>query len=149
MATYTHLLLATDFMPEAEQLGARARELAHGFGARLSLVHVLEPSVLAPPYEMMPSLPDGTEQALEEAAQQALDRLGEQLEVPSVSRHLLYGSVRRAVADFVTDHQVDLVLVGSHGRHGVERLLGSTASAILQAAPCDVLALRLDGQGGD
>ncbi|MGM0412473.1 MAG: universal stress protein [Pseudomonadota bacterium] len=149
MAIYQHLLLAADFMPEADQLGARARELAHGFGARLSLVHVLEPSVLAPPYEMMPSLPDGTEQALEEAAQQGLDRLGEALEVPPVSRHLLYGSVRRAVADFVTANGVDLVLVGSHGRHGVERLLGSTASAILQSVPCDVLALRLDRAADD
>jgi len=40
-------------------------------------------------------------------------------------------------------HNTDLVIVGSHGRHGVRLLLGSTANAVLHGAECDVLAVRV------
>ena len=43
----------------------------------------------------------------------------------------------------VTDKRFDLIVVGSHGRHGLALLLGSTANDVLHGAPCDVLAVRL------
>lgn len=41
------------------------------------------------------------------------------------------------------EQRCDLIVVGSHGRHGLALLLGSTANDILHGAPCDVLAVRL------
>ncbi len=41
------------------------------------------------------------------------------------------------------EHGADLIVVGSHGRHGLALLLGSTANAVLHGAPCDVLAVRI------
>jgi universal stress protein A len=41
---------------------------------------------------------------------------------------------------------VDLIVIGSHGREGIQRLLGSTANAVLHGAPCDVLAVRIKGE---
>ena len=45
----------------------------------------------------------------------------------------------------LTAHQIaaDLIVVGSHGRHGIALLLGSTANGVLHGAPCDVLAVRV------
>jgi universal stress protein A len=40
----------------------------------------------------------------------------------------------------------DLIVIGSHGRHGMGLLLGSTANAVLHGSPCNVLAVRLDGE---
>lgn len=41
------------------------------------------------------------------------------------------------------EQKADLIVIGSHGRHGLGRLLGSTANGVLQGAPCDVLAVRI------
>ena len=41
------------------------------------------------------------------------------------------------------EHAVDLIVIGSHGRHGLQRILGSTASGVLHTATCDVLAVRI------
>ena len=42
-----------------------------------------------------------------------------------------------------TSHDVDLIVVGSHGRHGFALLLGSTSTGVLHGAKCDVLAVRI------
>ncbi|MEJ2344256.1 MAG: universal stress protein, partial [Gammaproteobacteria bacterium] len=47
------------------------------------------------------------------------------------------------ILDTAKEQQVDLIVLGSHGRHGIGRLLGSTADNILHHADCDVLAVRI------
>jgi len=58
-------------------------------------------------------------------------------------RHLAYGQPRQEVHRLAKEQGCDLVVVGSHGRHGLALLLGSTSNDILHGAPCDVLAVRL------
>lgn len=53
------------------------------------------------------------------------------------------GSPKTEIIRVATENQVDLIVVGSHGRHGLALLLGSTANGVLHHAPCDVLAVRL------
>ena len=59
------------------------------------------------------------------------------------NRHLAYGQPRQEVHRLAKEQRCDLIVVGSHGRHGLALLLGSTANDILHGAPCDVLAVRL------
>jgi len=53
------------------------------------------------------------------------------------------GSPKTEIIRVAQENGVDLIVVGSHGRHGLALLLGSTANGVLHYAPCDVLAVRL------
>ena len=65
------------------------------------------------------------------------------LNVPSECQIIKVGPAKSLILDQAERLGVDLILVGSHGRHGVQLLLGSTANAVLHGAKCDVLAVRL------
>jgi len=58
-------------------------------------------------------------------------------------KQILPGAPRQEIVRFAKEQAVDLIIIGSHGRHGLDRLLGSTARSILNDAPCDVLAVRI------
>ena len=53
------------------------------------------------------------------------------------------GSPKTEIVRVANENKVDLIIVGSHGRHGLALLLGSTANGVLHHATCDVLAVRL------
>jgi len=77
-------------------------------------------------------------------AKERLDRLI--LKYPEVTKensHLTYGQPRQEIHHLAKEHGCDLIVVGSHGRHGLALLLGSTANDVLHGAPCDVLAVKL------
>ena len=144
MQAYQHILLATDFTDEALQVGARAKEIAQRYGARLSLVHVIEPVVVSPGYDLLPVLPEVPDEALQTSSQEALQRLAERLEIQDAEQRVITGvSTKEGILEAVRELGADLIVIGSHGRHGLALLLGSTANAVLHGAPCDVLAVRI------
>ena len=53
------------------------------------------------------------------------------------------GNPAYEIKGFASAKGADLIVIGSHGRHGVGRMLGSTANGVLHDAPCDVLAVRV------
>jgi universal stress protein A len=67
----------------------------------------------------------------------------EQLGVQTTHQFVVTGHTETEVHRTVKQENVDLVVVGSHGRHGLALLLGSTANGILHGATCDVLAVRV------
>ena len=143
MLAYQHILFATDFTDEALQVGARARELAQRYQARLSLVHVIEPIVVSPGYDLLPVMPE-PDQVLQTSSQEALRRLAERLEVQDAGQRVITGvSTKEGILETARELGADLIVIGSHGRHGLALLLGSTANAVLHGAPCDVLAVRI------
>lgn len=145
MQAYQHILFATDFTDEALQVGARAKEIAQRYGARLSLVHVIEPVVVSPGYDLLPVLPEELpDEALRASSQEALRRLAERLEIQDAEQRVITGvSTKEGILEAVQELGADLIVIGSHGRHGLALLLGSTANAVLHGAPCDVLAVRI------
>jgi universal stress protein A len=144
MQAYQHILFATDFTDEALQVGARAKEIAQRYGARLSLVHVIEPVVVSPGYDLLPVLPEVPDEVLQTSSQEALRRLAERLEIQDAGQRVITGvSTKEGILEAVRELGVDLIVIGSHGRHGLALLLGSTANAVLHGAPCDVLAVRI------
>ena len=143
MATYQHLLLAVDFAPDSEQVVQRARDLARLHEARLSLVHVTEYVPVDMASELV--LPQEVEldRELNDLAINRLAELGERIGIPAADQHVLQGNTRGEILHLAEELQVDLIVLGSHGRHGIQRLLGSTANAVLHGASCDVLAVRI------
>jgi universal stress protein A len=140
---YRHLLLAVDFAPETESVVARAAQLREQCGARLSLLHVVE--YLPMSYSGDLVLPDDfdLERELVEVAKRQMDVLGDRLRVPAEDCHIESGGTGRVILRVAGELGADLVILGSHGRHGLAVLLGSTARTVLNGAACDVLAVRI------
>ncbi len=143
---YQHILFAADFSEDALRVGERARNIARQCGAQLSLIHVVEDMAisLGGGYELLPVLPDLPDEALRQEARNALGALAQQLDVPQSDLWVVSAtSTKEGILGAVQEHRIDLIVVGSHGRHGLALLLGSTANAVLHSAPCDVLAVRI------
>lgn len=143
LSTYAHMLVAVDFSPEAETLVARAAQLRDQCGSRLSLLHVVEYLPMAYSGDLV--LPEGfdLEQELLEVASRQMTALGDRLGVASADRRVEIGNTGHTILRVADELGVDLILVGSHGRHGLAALLGSTARSVLNGARCDVLAVRV------
>ena len=144
MDAYKHILFATDLSDESRRLAERARDLATRYGAKLSLVHVVEYSPLLE-YGDGQIFPTGLEleEKLAEQASNKLRQWGHELKVGEQDQRVEIGATKTEILRFAEECGADLIVVGSHGRHGLGLLLGSTANAVLHGAPCDVLALRV------
>jgi len=142
---YEHLLAAVDFSPSAETTMQRAVDLVGRYAARLSVIHVVEYLPVALDAELMLPPLAGIEEQLLDNARKRLEELTERLGVKQASRYVELGSTKLEILRIAEARGVDLIVMGSHGRHGLARVLGSTASAVLQGAHCDVLAVRAVG----
>jgi len=139
---YKHILLASDFSPEAVRAEDRAVEVAKLCGAKLSIIHVVDyyPSMqLEGGLAMLPNI----EEKLNENARSDMDACIERLDVKPESEHIGHGPPKAVIVDYADEISADLVVLGSHGRHGLGLLLGSTANGVLHTAKCDVLAVRV------
>jgi len=144
MENYRHILLAIDFTDGGTLVIQRAQDLVAKYQARLSLVHVVEnlPIGDASYGPIVPFDFDLTGQMVD-AARQRMTKLAESLGVPEVQRWVELGSAKTEIIRVAEEQGVDLIVVGSHGRHGFALLLGSTATGVIHHARCDVLAVRL------
>lgn len=143
MPLYTHLLLAVDLSDDSGRIGARARAIADSCGARLSLMHVVEYIPVDPAGEALLPPPVQLEQDLVAGASRRLAELGATLGVPAADRLVATGNVKQEIVRMAAERGCDLIVLGSHERHGLAVLLGGTEKSVLNAAPCDVLAVRL------
>lgn len=143
MSGYQHLLLAVDFSRDADIVGARAVDLARRYGARLSLLHVIEQVPVDPANDLVVPEQVLVDEELQATARDALTNLAQRLGVPDAPCRVELGSTKSEIVRVAQEERADLIVVGSHGRHGLALLLGSTANAVLHAAPCDVLAVRI------
>lgn len=143
MAAYREILLAVDFQPDCERVTERAVDVAERYGATLTLLHVVENLPVEPGNELMIPPATSVESELLENAERRLGELGSRLGIAADRQHVAVGQTKYQIVTFAEENAIDLIVVGSHGRHGLALLLGSTANALLHGAKCDVLAVRL------
>jgi len=142
MSLYSHILLATDFNIETERVVERAIALADVNQCKLSVIHVIEPISIAYGGEFPIDLGD-LHKELEKQGREQLQQLAKTVNIPDNQCFLEIGLTEKEVLRVAAEKAVDLIIVGSHGKHGLRLLLGSTANAILHHAECDVLAVRI------
>jgi universal stress protein A len=140
--SYSHILLALNLSDVSTVVADRAVALAKQNDARLSLIHVIEPLSFAQAGEAPMNLSDLQDQ-LDKCARERMKTFSEQLDVQTSHQFVITGYTKTEVHRIAKQEGVDLVVVGSHGRHGMGLLLGSTANGILHGATCDVLAVRV------
>lgn len=134
---YKKILMAVEFAPETETVIERARELTELYQAKLTMVHVVN---RAPVFEMPLSL---FEKEIVEKVEWQFKQLVETYQLHGVVSQLLLGSPGKEIANYAKKENYDLIIVGSHSRHGAGLLFGSTASAVFNRSSCDVLAVKV------
>lgn len=137
---YKHILFATDLTDDTDYLIEKVQAICKLTGAKLSLVHVVEP---LPGYSYAYLGIEDIEGQLIEEARQSIAKLSEKLRVEPNHAFVEVGPTKTKILKISEDIRADLIICGSHGRHGLSLLLGSTANAILHGAKCDVLTVRL------
>lgn len=143
MSGYKHILVGLDLTPnESNAVFDRAVHLAQLNNAKISVAHVIEPLVFAYAGEV-PIDFSNTQKVIETRANEQLSSFATTHQIPSENTHVLLGPTAVELKEFAEKNEVDLVVVGSHGRHGLALLLGSTASDVIHGAKCDVLAVRV------
>ena len=144
MDTYKHVLLAADYSKHGSEVAKRAKDVVDLNQAKLSIIHVVDYLPISDS-AYGPVIPFDVDlaQELTAAAQKRLEELGRQLEVAEDSLVMEMGSPKLEIIRVAEEIGADLIVVGSHGRHGLALLLGSTANGVLHHATCDVLAVRL------
>jgi len=140
---YQHILVAVDLTEECDPVMKRAVALASSTQARLSVVHVVEPMAMAFGGDVPMDLSMLQQQQFDQAKERLHQFTLTYSEITSSQCHLVYGQPRQEIHRLADEQDCDLIIVGSHGRHGLALLLGSTANDVLHGAPCDVLAVRL------
>jgi nucleotide-binding universal stress UspA family protein len=116
-----------------------ATSLARDTGARLLIAHVEEPPMAYGGGEMYYGMPDPV---TEDLRAMLLRVVPPDPQVP-YEHHLVVGDPAVAISDLARSEGVDLIVMGTHGRTGLRRLLmGSVAEAIVRRAPCPVFVLK-------
>ncbi|MFK7912441.1 MAG: universal stress protein [Pseudomonadales bacterium] len=146
MPNYHRMLVAIDLTDEAPQVLAKAAELAKSHGASASVVTVIRPINYA--YagldagfiakEMV-----GFQEQAEASAREKLAVLAADAGLDPAAIDVVFGVPSDTIREQAATANADLIVVGTHGRHGLGRLLGSTANGVLHGTPCDVLAVRV------
>lgn len=138
---YKTLIAAVDLTPDCEFVIHRARSLLDP-GGRLILLHVVEPVPAAFAGEMLLEQPM-LQVEHTDYAQKRMVSLADKLGLSGSDYKVVHGDTRHEVHELAKQINADGIVVGSHGRHGLALILGSTSSSVLHGAPCDVIAVRL------
>ena len=138
MIALKNILVATDFSPASDAALVYGRALARTFGATLHLLHVIENTFLTPmaddPYN------------LRVASARSLQR-----QLTAEDREVLHARIAMevsdsppdAIVDYAKSANIDLIVVGTHGRGAMSQLLVvSVAERVVRTAPCPVLTVR-------
>ncbi len=143
---YKEILVATDFSPHSEKALFRAKEIAAKYNANISILHVMEPLGSYEHDYMMVGVPeqyDHTDRILYTNAEKRLEELKNELGLPNVSGEVLWGTPKTTILLYTEGKKIDLIVMGSHGRHGISRLIGSTTNGVINHARCEVLSVNI------
>lgn len=143
---YKHVIAAVDIGEEAGIVLEQAKAVAGEHGARLSIVTVVKPLTHVYGGIDMVAYTQASldfEQEAQAQSRNQAEKLAAAFGVESQDVHVGVGSPAGQIVDTAAAHDADLIVVGSHGKHGLGLLLGSTANGVLHQAQCDVLTVRI------
>ncbi|KAG1663424.1 Universal stress protein A 1 [Nymphon striatum] len=146
---YRHVLVATDFSKYADAALKKALELAKPFSAKVSLVHAAEtlsaelyPSIGELAVPVLINNPEQEEKHLARIKKQMEDHIEKHGYADNnIDVQVLSGHRVDEIVEYASKNNVDLIVMGSHGRRGLARLVGSSTNGVIHHAPCDVLTV--------
>ena len=142
MAGYKKLLVLLDLSEDSEQVAIAARNMAAHSNASMIVLHVVEFVPVEPLGEsLMPTAQ--IEDELINRSRGQLASLITRLRLGNATGRIEAGNTKSEILRVAEEEQVDLIVLGSHERHGLAILVNFTEDTVLHAAHCDVLAVRL------
>ena len=142
MSSYSHILVGLDLSTESQQVVNRVKFLFADSTTKISICHILEPLAFAYGGDIPVDLSDVQTQ-LKDQAVERLAIYGAQLNIDRIDQHVILGHPAQEMHTMATIENIGLIVVGSHGRHGLSLIFGSTSNSVLHGASCDVLAVRI------
>lgn len=141
---YKNILLPTDFSVHSDIAAKRALQIAGKYDANLHVLHAVEDftyynEAYDPVIVNIPLPDDFLMVQANEHMQKFCERNGLDEDVEIKTQ---WGNPKRSIISWVRERKIDLIVMGSHGHHGIGRLLGSVSSAVLHKASCDVLIVK-------
>ncbi len=140
------ILFATDFSEGAKNALPYAFDIATRWGAKLYIVHVIYDMAKSTGWYVPHSSLEEVYKDLETSARKELDKtfIEEMRNYKDIEHVVLKGTPYEEIVKFAEANSVDLIVLATHGRTGLDRLLfGSTAEQVVRYAPCPVLSVRL------
>jgi universal stress protein A len=138
---YTNILIALELVGNEQYLIEAALKLAAP-SANIQFLHACEIPIF-PAYSYPGDMPFQLHEQEISDAKLKLSDLAKQYALPETGHRVVTGRAAIEIHRAADKWSTDLIVVGSHGRHGIQVLLGSTANAVLHSAQCDVLAVRM------
>jgi nucleotide-binding universal stress UspA family protein len=143
---FNRILVPTDFSPPSDAALEYARAVATRFGASLHLLHVVEdPYRAAYAAEVyVPEVEGLRDELITDAVARLKDRLlSSDLANYDATTDALIGTPAWSIVEYAAAHDIDLIIMGTHGRGGMSHLLmGSVAEKVVRTALCPVLTVR-------
>lgn len=143
---YQNILIAVDLTDEAEEVFAAARNAAQEQEAQnISACTIIRPLARTYGGLDMANVVAGApfEEEMRSQAKEKLQALGAIFGVDSQDTYVRMGAPAAEIRALADELKVDLIVIGTHGRHGLGLLLGSTANAVLHGVSCDVLVVKI------
>jgi universal stress protein A len=142
--SFRRILVAVDESAFAARAADVASELARSLGAELAFMHVIDPSLVSAPES---GIPAGQLITLaEQDGRRLLAAFSQRASAqPPPLEFIHVGKAATEIVKAAKDWPADLIVIGSHGRGGVKRvLLGSVAETVMRQAACPVLVVRAE-----
>lgn len=142
MSNYMHLLVGLDLSADSAKVLDKATTIARAFNAKISVAHIVEPLAFAYGGDVPINLTEA-QTLMEEQAKHRLSKIVDEVQVAPEQQYVCIGQAAHELHRIAEDKQLDLIVVGSHGRHGLALLFGSITKGVVSGAKCDVLAVRV------
>lgn len=144
MNNYKKILAAIDFSDYDGIVAKQAKHLANQLNAELGVIHVLD-NIPMPdtPYGVIVALRDESGDPLLEDEKNRFNQVCDSVGIAPANRWLIWGKPQEEIIQLALKERIDLIVVGSHGHHGLAALMGSTAKGVIFNAECDVLTVHL------
>ena len=143
---YGHILVAIDFSSHSKLTLQRALHIANQYGAKLSILYAQERRWhYDRSFELMtaPEETIDTDEAVFNGAENRMQEIKNEIGNDNIKTDVLWGRAKSTILSYAEAQQIDLIVIGSHGHHGLAKLLGSTAYGVINNARCDVLVVRM------
>jgi universal stress protein A len=149
MIRMSNILVATDFSESAKAALTYGRQLAQTFGGSLHLLHVADDVLAATGADLWGLKYPEVQSQVEDTARTTLETLLTEEDRQSLHAQAVVrsGPAAAAIVDYAQREAIDLIVVGTHGRTGLPRVLvGSVAERVVRTAHCAVLTVRASEQ---
>lgn len=138
---FKKILIATDGSEKNKSAIEEAVKIARACGSTVYAVYVIDESLMKSSIEV--PIAENLYRRIREEGEKAVNWVKETAQGVNLETFILSGRPARAITEFAEQKDIDLIVVGTQGKSGIERfLLGSVADEVIRTADCPVLTIR-------